>query len=123
MPVAIMGLPCLLPLLITSLLNTNKELQQKLTITCTSINISNRHLGSPLQATPRPVLWNAGGPQSKMHRPKTWSQEKHRRKIKNNLIDKLDVQLKKIAKENKSYPQKWSLSKNLSFLHRVIGKK
>ena len=58
-----------------------------------------------------------------MYLPKTWSQEERRRIVMNKLIVKLKLQLQKIAMENKSNLKKWSLSKNLTFWNRIIGKK
>ena len=63
-PVTIMTSPLLsllLPILIPSLLNSNKELQQKLTIPSNTNKILNRHLGSTLQLMVHPGFWNAGG--------------------------------------------------------------
>ena len=141
MPVTIMVssviLSLLLPLLAPSFLNTNKELQQKLTIPSTTIKIPNSHLGTPLQATAHTGFWKAGEffifteitckifickPSfnlDKIQQPKSWSQEEHSRKVKEEPIGKLEKQLKKIAKEKTYNLQKIALPKNLSFWLRV----
>ena len=67
-PVTIMGSPLLSilwPILLPSLLNNNKEVQQKLTIPSATINIPHRHLCTTLQVSPwqgtYPGFCNAGG--------------------------------------------------------------
>ena len=134
MPVTIM-LPPLLPLLLTflipTLLNSGKELHQKLTVPSTTIKLPSRHLGTNLL----PGVWNAGGlgvllfSRNYMCQPsfnsgkkpqlKTWSQEERRRKVKDQLIDMIKKKLKKIANEKQSNILKGALRRGLVYWHRV----